>query len=123
MGVLASLKVHKHGTLYHDIPISPHLVTTLEDVNWFGTFLPLGMGRGGGWNKGSIETWNFINKKIKPRGTKIQNATKVATYLKSEANKIHAAHPHAWQHINKFFYEMKVGDIDKNKTYECETVC
>lgn len=46
MGVLANLKVHGCGTLYQDIPTSPHLVTTLEDVNRFGTFLPLGMGKG-----------------------------------------------------------------------------
>ncbi len=44
----------------------------------------------------ALSKQEFKKKKhIKPRAMKIQNATKVAAYLKSEANKIHAAHPHA----------------------------
>jgi hypothetical protein len=41
-------------------------------------------------------------------------------FLKFEANKYHAAHPSAQQHINKFFHEVKVGDINRNKSFECE---
>jgi len=54
-----------------------------------------------GHGKGEVDGVRALLKReikkehIKLRGMKIQNATKVVAYLKSEANKIHAAHPHA----------------------------
>ncbi len=43
-------------------------------------------------------------------------------FLKSKTNKYHATHPNVQQHINKFFHEVKVGDIDRSKNFECETM-
>jgi hypothetical protein len=43
-------------------------------------------------------------------------------FLKFETNKYHVAHPNAQQHINKFFHEVKVADIDRSKSFECETM-
>ncbi len=43
-------------------------------------------------------------------------------FLKFKANKYHVAHPNVRQHINKFFHELRVGDIDKSKNFECEIV-
>ncbi len=45
----------------------------------------------------------------------------MVAYLKFEANKYHVAHLNVLQHINNFFHEVKVGDIDR-RTYECETM-
>jgi hypothetical protein len=53
---------------------------------------------------------------------KIQNVAKVVAYLKFEANKFHVAHPHIQQRINKFFYEMRMGNIDRSRNYECEII-
>jgi hypothetical protein len=53
---------------------------------------------------------------------RIQNVVKVVAYLKFEANKFHVSHPHVRQHINKFFHEVKVEDINRSRTYECETM-
>jgi hypothetical protein len=70
--------------------------------------------------------WVLLKREIqkkhaKPWGNKIQNAIEVVAYLKFEANKYHVAHLNALRHINNFFHEVKVGDIDR-RTYECETV-
>jgi len=65
------------------------------------------------------EIWK---KQIKPRGKKIQNAAEVVAFLKSKAKVYHVAHPNARQHINKFFHEVDVGNIDRNKKFECETM-
>ncbi len=81
-----------------------------------------------GHGKGEVDgtrvllKWEIKKEYIKPRGMKIQDVAKVMAYLKFEANKFHVAHPHAQQHINKFFYKVKVGDIDRSRTYECEIV-
>jgi hypothetical protein len=39
--------------------------------------------------------------------------------MRFEANTYHAAHQKARQHINKFFHEIKVGNIDRTKQLEC----
>lgn len=46
-------------------------------------------------------------------GMKIfQNAIEVVAHLRAKANKYDVVHPKVKQHINKFLYKMKVGDID-----------
>jgi hypothetical protein len=62
------------------------------------------------------EIWK---EQIKPKGRKIQNVAKVMAFLKFEVNKYHAAHMNTQ---NKFFHEVRVRDIDRSKSFECETV-
>jgi len=42
--------------------------------------------------------------------------------LKLEANKHHATHANARRQINKFFWNVKVGDVDRSKPFNCETI-
>jgi hypothetical protein len=59
---------------------------------------------------------------FKPMGREIQNVAKVVAFLIFEANKYHATYPNVRQHINKFFHEVKVGDIDKTRPWDCFTM-
>lgn len=61
-------------------------------------------------------------EQIKPHGQKLQNASDFVQFLKSEFNKYHAAHAFAKKQVNKLFWEIKVGDVDKSKGWECETL-
>jgi hypothetical protein len=70
---------------------------------------------------GALLKREIQKKQIKPKGRKIQNVVEVVAFLKFEANKYHVAHLNVRQHINKFFHEVKVGDINRNKSFECET--
>ncbi len=43
-------------------------------------------------------------------------------FLKSKANKQHVVHPNVRKKINKFFWHVKVGEVDKSKSFDCETI-
>jgi hypothetical protein len=53
---------------------------------------------------------------------KIQNAHEVVSYLKTKCNKYHAIHPSARRVVNKHFWEVKEGDIDQTRAYDCAVV-
>jgi hypothetical protein len=44
----------------------------------------------------------------------------MVAYLKAKSNKYHVASSKVGQHINKYFHEMKVGDMDKSSPFEYE---
>jgi hypothetical protein len=71
---------------------------------------------------GALLKKEIQKEKIKSMSRKIQNVVEVVAFLKSKANKYHVAHLNVGQHINKFFHEVKVGNIDRNKSFECETM-
>jgi hypothetical protein len=50
---------------------------------------------------------------------KIQSAHEAISYLKAKCNKYHATHPNARRVVNKHFWEVKEGDIDQTKAYDC----
>lgn len=43
----------------------------------------------------------------------------MVTYVRLEASKYHVVHPKAKQHINKFYHEIKVGNIDRSRHLDC----
>jgi hypothetical protein len=61
-------------------------------------------------------------KHLKPNGMKIQNAHEVVSYLRVKSNKYHASHPCVRRVVNKYFWEVKEGDIDRTKVHDCATV-
>ncbi len=65
------------------------------------------------------EVWK---EQIKPIGLKIQNVAKMVAYLKIESKEYHATSSKVGQHINKYFHEMKVGDVDRSSPFEYEIV-
>jgi hypothetical protein len=42
--------------------------------------------------------------------------------MKSKANKYHATYPNVRQHINKFFREVMLGDVDRTRPWDCSTM-
>jgi hypothetical protein len=49
-------------------------------------------------------------KQIKPQGQTLYNVKeKICKFLTIERNKYRVAHPNAWRHVNKFFWNVKVG--------------
>jgi hypothetical protein len=53
---------------------------------------------------------------------KIQNVVEMVAYLKIESNKYHVASSKVKRHINKYFHEVKVGDVDRSDPFESETM-
>ncbi len=43
-------------------------------------------------------------------------------FLKAKSNKYHIMHLRARCHVNKYFHLVKVGDVDRSKNFECETM-
>jgi hypothetical protein len=46
----------------------------------------------------------------------------MVAYLKVESNKYHDASSKVRRHINKYFHEVKVGDVDRSNPFESETM-
>ncbi len=59
---------------------------------------------------------------IKLGRKKFQNAAEMVAHLRAKANKYHVVHLKARQDINKFLYEVKVGDIDRRRHLDCSTM-
>jgi Mlc titration factor MtfA (ptsG expression regulator) len=74
-------------------------------------FFGIGHGKGEVDGVGTLLKREIWKEQIKPRGRKIQNDIEVVAFLKSKTNKYDATHPNVQQHINKFFHEVKVGDM------------
>ncbi len=66
----------------------------------------------------------LIKEQIKTNGQKLQNASECVQFLVSEFNKYHVAYAYAFakKQANKLFWEIKVGDVDRSKGWECETL-
>ncbi len=61
-------------------------------------------------------------EQLKPQGLKIQNAKEVVTFLQLESNKFHAAHPNVNRIVNKIFWEVNVGDVDRSSPFHWSTI-
>ncbi len=55
--------------------------------------------------------WEVRKECIKLGTKKFQNAIEVVAHLRAKANKYDVVHPKVKQHINKFLYKMKVGEL------------
>jgi len=81
-----------------------------------------------GHGKGEVDgTWALLKQEvqkeqIKPQGKKLQNAREIAAHLQTKANKVHVIAPSSRVHINKYFHLVKVGDVDKSKPYDYQTM-
>jgi hypothetical protein len=53
---------------------------------------------------------------------KFQNVHEAVTFLRAESNKFHASHLIARKVVNKYFWEVEEGDIDRAWTFECSTI-
>jgi len=71
---------------------------------------------------GALLKCEVQKEQIKPTGLKIQNVAKMVAYLKAKSNKYHVASSKVKWHINKYFHEMKVEDVDKSSPFEFEIV-
>jgi hypothetical protein len=52
----------------------------------------------------------------------MQNAKEVVSFLQSKVNKFHATHLNAQIIVNKTFWEVKVGDVDRSSGFHCANV-
>jgi hypothetical protein len=54
---------------------------------------------------------------------KIQNVHEAIIFLKAESHKFHASHLATWCGVvNKSFWEVKEGDINRAQAFECSTI-
>jgi hypothetical protein len=91
------------------------------DVVW--NFSAIGHGKGEIDEVKALLKIEVQKEQIKPQGQKLQNAKEICKFLIVEINKYHVAHPKARREINKFFWNVNIGEVDKSKSFDCETVC
>jgi hypothetical protein len=63
-----------------------------------------------------------MKEQLKPNEMKIQNAHGAIIFFRAESNKFHAFHLTARYVVNKYFWEVKEGDIDKTRAFECSII-
>jgi hypothetical protein len=85
-------------------------------------FFVTGHGKGEVDGIGALLKHVVKKEQIKPNGRKIQNAVEVLAFLKFEANKYHVMYPNVRQQVHKFFHEVKVGDVNRLRPWDCSTV-
>jgi len=69
---------------------------------------------------GALFKHEVRKEQLKPMGQKIQNVAKFVAFLKVESNKYHVTHFKANQHMNKYFHEVKVSDVNRSRPFDCE---
>jgi hypothetical protein len=52
----------------------------------------------------------------------LQNTSEVVYFLKEKCNKFHASYACVKAHVNNFFHEVKVGDVDQYWEFGCGTI-
>jgi hypothetical protein len=87
-------------------------------LNFFAT----GHGKGEVDGVGTLFKHEVRKEQLKPKGQKIQNVTEFVAFLKVESNKYHVTHLRAKQHMNKYFHEVKVSDVNRSRPFDCEIV-
>jgi hypothetical protein len=85
-------------------------------------FFAIGHGKGKVDGIGALLKREVQKEQIMPTRLKIQNVVEMVVYLKVKSNKYHAASSKVERHINKYFHEMKVGDVDRSSPFEFEIV-
>jgi hypothetical protein len=75
-------------------------------------FFSFSHGKGGVDGVGTLCKWEIRKEEVKLYGLKLQSAHEVVLYLKIEAEEHHASHNNASKILNKFLWELKVGDIN-----------
>lgn len=53
---------------------------------------------------------------------KLDNVSDIIKFLKKEVNKEYVTHPGVKMHINKYFWEVQIGDLDQSWTMNYDTL-
>lgn len=64
----------------------------------------------------------LLKELIKPDARRIQSANDAILHLQAEANKYHTAHDGAYRRIQRHCWEIKQGDIDRSRPFDCSIV-
>jgi len=72
--------------------------------------------------KGEVDGAKTLCKREILNGFKFQNVHEVVLYLKVEAKKYHASHNNARRIVNKFYWELKISDINRLCCYNYNTI-
>jgi hypothetical protein len=81
-----------------------------------------------GHGKGEVDGANALLKRelhkeqLKPHGVNIQKAHEAIIFLQLESNKYHVVHPNVQMKVNKTFWEVNVGYVDKSHDFHCQIV-
>jgi len=77
---------------------------------------------GSGWGQGFTKK-KSLEGTYQPQGHKLTNADKIVKFLTTKNNNYHVAHSTTHKNINKLFWDVKVGEVDKSKPINYETIC
>jgi len=80
------------------------------------------MGRGKWMVQEHYANGKSAKNRLKPDGLKLQNAHEVVLHLKAEAKEHQASHNNVRRIVNKFVWELKVGDINQSHHYNCNII-
>lgn len=103
---------------YPNLTITPHLLGGCQ-MEW--NFFAIGHGKREVDGVGALLKCEIRKEQIKHARQKIQNDVEVVAYIKVESNNYHVFSK-VRHHINEYFHEVKVGDVDRSKPFECEIV-
>jgi hypothetical protein len=85
-------------------------------------FFAIGHGKGEVHGVGALFKHEVTKEQLKPKGQKIQSVAEFVAFLKVESNNYHVTHLRAKQHMNKYFREVKVSDVDRSRPFDYEIV-
>jgi hypothetical protein len=108
-----------HVARYHNYTVCQELPTRCQ-MTW-NYFAP-GHGKGEVDGAGALLKRELSKEQIKPDAQRIQSANDVVLFLRGEANKYYAAHDGARRRIQKHCWEIKQGDIDRLRPFDCLTM-
>ena len=59
---------------------------------------------------------------MKPNAQNLHNAANIVAFLIAECNKYHASYSNARRHINKYFWKVKEGDMQRAQLGDIHTI-
>lgn len=118
-GQFKSARAWNFVTKYPSLTKASNLPLGCEMVwNFFAT----GHGKGEVDGAGALLKREVRVEQIKPNSVRLQNAQEVVEFLRSQANRAHAAHKNIRVHVNNFFHEIGKSDVDRSQLYGVKTV-
>jgi hypothetical protein len=85
-------------------------------------FFATGHGKGEVDGAGALLKREVRKEQMKPHGLKLQNSAEVVAFLRAETNKFYSGNSAARRHIKKHFWDIKIGDIDRSRLFNCATI-
>jgi hypothetical protein len=93
-----------------------------EGCQMLWNYFASGHGKGEVDGAGALCKREVRKEQLKVHGRCIQNAEQMVSFLREESNKQHHGPPSSRMFTNKFFWEIKEGDISRVQDLQCETV-